>query len=634
MRGIIGMSHSQLARISIWAFVFGVAFSTGAQGQIPLGEFPTSWGVYTGTLYNPGRYYYAEILVDMDHDGVMEVLAGDRGPDVVDIWDYNQWTGHLEVVDTIRGFPYDIHDVAAGDFDHDGDVDVAVGIRGYGCYVAINGAPPGSWWGGTWNVRFVHGHYAWQTMVADFDDDGNLDIFHGTDWAYIKILYGDGSGGFTLGPSPPRVPGSNYNAARGFTAVDLNGDLRIDLIGLPSERFPPNPVQNFLRAHLNTGSPGTISWSKTVGPLYPLPAYSNDVSNSAADFDGNGYIDRLVVVGEPKIRVGIFWGGADELGLNWTLDDTVGVIPAPGTLVAGDVDDDGESDIIARGGVFDGLYIFVGDGTGNFTDGEPIPIPYLLGGGRNSVNTGDINGDGWTDIVTGRRPGPGYAYGLVVLTKTPLNEPPVANAGPDQIVEQESYVGTEVTLDGSGSTDPDSTEGTNDDIVAFEWFEGETFLGSGEIITHTFPLGSNTVTLVVVDSFGETDEDDVIIVVQDTTPPTINSVSASPDTLWPPNHKMVEVTVTVDAEDICDPAPFCKIVDVTSNEPINGPGDGNTEPDWEITGELTVMLRAERAGGGTGRVYTIHIDCTDASDNTTITMVDVIVPHDKGKGKK
>ena len=97
---------------------------------------------------------------------------------------------------------------------------------------------------------------------------------------------------------------------------------------------------------------------------------------------------------------------------------------------------------------------------------------------------------------------------------------------------------------------------------------------------------------------------------------------------------MVEVTVTVDPERVCDPAPTCQIVDVTSNEPINGLGDGNTEFDWEITGDLTVNLRAERAGVAIGRVYTIHVECTDDGGNTTTATVDVSVPHDQRKGNK
>ncbi len=117
-------------------------------------------------------------------------------------------------------------------------------------------------------------------------------------------------------------------------------------------------------------------------------------------------------------------------------------------------------------------------------------------------------------------------------------------------------------------------------------------------------------------------------------PPCIPTLVATPGVLWPPNHKMVEVTVTVDPEGLCDPVPVCRIVDVSSNEPLNDLGDGNTESDWEITGDLTVKLRAERAGVAVGRVYTIHVECTDDWGNTTTTTVEVIVPHDQGNGKK
>jgi hypothetical protein len=55
-------------------------------------------------------------------------------------------------------------------------------------------------------------------------------------------------------------------------------------------------------------------------------------------------------------------------------------------------------------------------------------------------------------------------------------------------------------------------------------------------------------------------------------------------------------------------------------------GDGNTEPDWEITGDLTVDLRAERAGGGDGRIYSIVVECTDASGNSSVDTVFVCVP--------
>jgi hypothetical protein len=119
----------------------------------------------------------------------------------------------------------------------------------------------------------------------------------------------------------------------------------------------------------------------------------------------------------------------------------------------------------------------------------------------------------------------------------------------------------------------------------------------------------------------------------DVTPPTIAMV-VDPDMLWPPNHKMHLVAAGVSATDDIDPAPTLT-VEVTSNEPVNGTGDGDSEPDWEVVdngdGTFDVLVRAERAGGGEGRVYTITATATDFAGNTATATGTVTVPHDKRK---
>ena len=75
--------------------------------------------------------------------------------------------------------------------------------------------------------------------------------------------------------------------------------------------------------------------------------------------------------------------------------------------------------------------------------------------------------------------------------------------------------------------------------------------------------------------------------------------------------------------DLIDPAPTARIVGVTSNEPED---DGHTAQNWIVTGPLTVHLRADRSGTGTGRVYTIEVEATDAAGNTTRQTVSVHVP--------
>ena len=106
--------------------------------------------------------------------------------------------------------------------------------------------------------------------------------------------------------------------------------------------------------------------------------------------------------------------------------------------------------------------------------------------------------------------------------------------------------------------------------------------------------------------------------------PTISDVSVSSSTLWPPNHKMRNVTVAYDVADNCGPS-VCSLA-VSSDEPENGTGDGDTAPDWQVLDDHHVRLRSERAGMLDGRLYTIAITCTDGAGNAATETVGVEVP--------
>ena len=110
-------------------------------------------------------------------------------------------------------------------------------------------------------------------------------------------------------------------------------------------------------------------------------------------------------------------------------------------------------------------------------------------------------------------------------------------------------------------------------------------------------------------------------------PPTLSGITTSTTMLWPANHKMVDVVVGYTAADQC--GVVVTGLSVTSNEPINGAGDGNTAPDWEVVDANLVRLRAERAGGGAGRIYTVTITATDAAGQATQSSVAITVPHSR-----
>ena len=138
--------------------------------------------------------------------------------------------------------------------------------------------------------------------------------------------------------------------------------------------------------------------------------------------------------------------------------------------------------------------------------------------------------------------------------------------------------------------------------------------------------------LYAPDAYRASDHDPVVIglAVCDEIAPEL-AVTVSPNVLWPPNHKYVQVTATVVVTDNFDPNPQVSLVSVASNEPDNGLGDGDTANDIVVVDDFTVKLRAERAGNGTGRVYTLTYRAVDACGNETFQSVTVTVPLNKGK---
>lgn len=114
--------------------------------------------------------------------------------------------------------------------------------------------------------------------------------------------------------------------------------------------------------------------------------------------------------------------------------------------------------------------------------------------------------------------------------------------------------------------------------------------------------------------------------------PPIDCSKAVPSVseLWPPNHKMVEVSIQGVTSSNGSPVTI-EVTEITQDEPVNGTGDGNTTPDAEGIGTSSAMLRAERRGGGNGRIYKISFVAT-AGQTSCTGSVWVCVPHDLRPG--
>ncbi|MCW5554176.1 MAG: PKD domain-containing protein [Verrucomicrobiae bacterium] len=139
-------------------------------------------------------------------------------------------------------------------------------------------------------------------------------------------------------------------------------------------------------------------------------------------------------------------------------------------------------------------------------------------------------------------------------------------------------------------------------------------------------VGSYTITVTVRDAAGNEATTEVALAIADVTPPSISSVTASPEALTPPNNKLIPVEVAVIATDTCDSSPLIQIISITANGPV-APGD------ITITGALTATLAAKKNPGGNERIYTIIVSCTDASGNSSTGTVTVKVPQNAGGGQ-
>ena len=149
-------------------------------------------------------------------------------------------------------------------------------------------------------------------------------------------------------------------------------------------------------------------------------------------------------------------------------------------------------------------------------------------------------------------------------------------------------------------------------------------------ISAAYTVGVTTIVWTARDAAGNQASCAQTITVNDAQLPVITGGTANPSTLWPPNHKMVDVTISYNVTDNCTPsaAIVCDLT-VSSNEPPVPPGDGHSSAEWTVIDAHHVQLRSERDGNGNGRIYTITITCREASGNTATKTVTVTVPHNQ-----
>lgn len=109
-------------------------------------------------------------------------------------------------------------------------------------------------------------------------------------------------------------------------------------------------------------------------------------------------------------------------------------------------------------------------------------------------------------------------------------------------------------------------------------------------------------------------------------PPDCSAASASPDLLWPPDGKLRAVSIGGVTDPDGEPVTLA-VTRITQDEPLSKKG----QPDATGTGTARPMLRADRAGGGDGRVYHLTFTASDPAGAACTGRVTVCVPHSPGR---
>ncbi len=295
--------------------------------------------------------------------------------------------------------------LAAGDFDNDGNQDMAVTATDDGSLVIRLGDGTGGF--ETPFVTFALpgvGDQPYSVATADFNGDGNTDLAMASNGGGVTVRLGDGSGGFSTS-----APGSPYTTSTGGSGVatgDFNEDGIDDLVEATDPSNGADP--GLLYVLLGSGGGGLAA-----GPGSPFPTLHGARRVALGDFNRDGHLD---------VAVAAIGGGGAPSGLQVRLGDGQGRfstqapaidggVASPWYVAVGEFKTDGNEDLISANTDSDGAAVstFLGKGNVGATFRRGPGSPFTLGGDGRGVALGDFNNDGREDFVM-----VGGAHGIYV----------------------------------------------------------------------------------------------------------------------------------------------------------------------------------------------------------------------------
>ena len=234
-------------------------------------------------------------------------------------------------------------------------------------------------------------------------------------------------------------------------------------------------------------------------------------------------------------------------------------------------------------------------------------------GGHSDFPPGNVFPVGTTNITWTATDGAGNVATAIQMVTVIDNQPPTIITHPSDITV-------------SCASDVPAVDLTS--VTASDNCPGVTISHVGDVITNQTCANRFTLTRTyrATDAHTNTADYSQVIIINDNVPPQISGLSVSQSSLWPANHTMRDITVNYTVTDNCISNPAFSI-SISSNEPVNGVADGDTDPDWEIMDNHHIRLRAERASNGNGRIYTITITASDGCNDAVTASTQVMVVH-------
>jgi len=272
--------------------------------------------------------------------------------------------------------------MAVGDYNRDGNVDLAVNLEGFDNVAIFQGDGQGGF--------TLRSHIKTDTLpkgldVGDINSDGKLDLISLDKWGYnIRVNLGDGTGGFTFAND---LNGDGEPAR--IAIADLNKDGKADLVfGALNE------------------SKIVIYFGDGEGGFSPSPL-ELEVSERvytivAADFNKDTNLDIAATEFDPDTLDSDFVIFLSDGAGGFSQAGTFATNPQATTLKVADMNKDGNLDVIAAGAGADndtGLFIstFLGDGHGSFTLKELLDLG--TGSIKGEIALADFNEDGSLDVA-------------------------------------------------------------------------------------------------------------------------------------------------------------------------------------------------------------------------------------------